>query len=193
MLTDEQLAKKAKTGDNEAYEYILKKYKGLVRKKCKAYYLENSSDDDVLQEGMIGLFFAIRDFDENKNDSFAAFASVCIKNRLLSAVKKSTRKKDIPRKKRVSLEDTITNDSGSYTLAEILKSNRLTPEEKLIADEKMASMRTRVDKILSLREKKVLGEYLKGKSYQEIADLLQMDKKSVDNAMQRIRNKIKKR
>ena len=193
MLTDEQLAKKAKTGDNEAYEYILKKYKGLVRKKCKAYYLENSSDDDVLQEGMIGLFFAIRDFDEAKNDSFAAFASVCIKNRLLSAVKKSTRKKDIPRKKRVSLEDTITKDSGRYTLAENLKSNRLTPEEKLIADEKMASMRTRVDKILSLREKKVLGEYLKGKSYQEIADLLQMDKKSVDNAMQRIRNKIKKR
>ncbi len=193
MLTDEQLALAAKSGDTVAYEALLKKYKGLVCKKCKAYYVENSSKEDVVQEGMIGLFFAIRDFDEKKNTSFAAFASICIKNRLVSVVKQNTRKKDIPQKKRVSLEDTVGDKDGRYTLAEILKNDKLTPEEKLISDEIISSMRLRVDKTLSMREKKVLGEYLKGKSYEEIAIALDMDKKSVDNAMQRIRNKIKKR
>lgn len=193
MLKDEQLAIAAKAGDATAYEQLLKKYKGLVCKKCKAYYVENSTKEDIVQEGMIGLFFAIRDFDESKNSSFAAFASICIKNRLVSVIKQNTRKKDIPQKKRVSLEDTLNVEGNSYTLAEILKNDKLTPEEKLISDEKISSMRLRLDKILSMREKKVLGEYLKGKSYQEIAASLKMDKKSVDNAMQRIRNKINKR
>lgn len=187
-ITDEQLAILAQMGDNRASEILLKKFKHLVKNICKRYYIAGATDEDVIQEGMIGLYKAIINFNPEKNDCFQAFAAMCIRRRILSQLNSANCKNNLPLNTSISLNKPITEDGS--TLGELLEDNKLDPESMFIVSEKRQSTRKRISGMLSTLEKRILIEYLKDKSYDEIAQKLQVTTKSVDNAMQRIKNKI---
>ncbi len=187
-VSDEQLAVLARMGDKRASEFLLNKYKPLVRRICKHYYMAGATDEDLIQEGMIGLYKAIMNFKHEKNDCFQAFASMCIKRRVLSQLNSANRKNNLPLNTSISLNKPIKEDGS--TLEELLEDDKLDPESMFIISEKRQSTRKRISGMLSPLEKRILIEYLKDKSYEEIAKKLQTNTKSVDNAMQRIKNKI---
>lgn len=187
-ITDEQLAILAQMGDNRASELLLKKFKHLVKNICKRYYMAGATDDDIIQEGMIGLYKSIMKFNPEKNDCFQAFASMCIKRRVLSKMNSANCKSNLPLNTSISLNKPIKEDGS--TLGELLEDDKLDPESMVIISEKRQSTRKRISTMLSPLEKRILIEYLKDKSYEEIAKKLQVNTKSVDNAMQRIKNKI---
>ena len=186
-VSDEQLALLAQTGDKKAVEILMHKYKSFVSLKCKKYYMIGATNDDIVQEGMIGLYRAIMGFKYDKNDSFKAFASICIKRRIISALKTANKQKNIPLNTSVSLEKPV--EGNNVTLGEMIEQKGLDPEEIFIHREKQKSVFGRLDGTLSCFEKKVLAEYVKNKSYDEIAKRLGISKKSVDNALQRIKHK----
>lgn len=189
---DEELLVQAKEGNAEIIDHIMEKYKHLVRKKARALYLMGGDNDDLIQEGMIGLFKAIRDFDQAKEASFRSFADMCISRQLYSAIQASNRQKHVPLNTYISLNSgTVSQDEREIPLQEVLASSGLdNPEELVIGQENARMMEEELKKSLSLYEREVLSLYLEGKDYAEIGSIMGKTQKSIDNALQRIRKKV---
>jgi len=192
-MTDEEVALLAQRGDTDASEYLLNKYKNFVRSKARSYFLVGADHEDIVQEGMIGLFKAIRDYQAERLSSFRAFAELCITRQIITAIKTATRQKHIPLNSYVSLNKPIYEEESDRTLMDVITEGRSAdPEELLIGQESYVSIESRIDQALSPLERKVLAAYLDGKSYQEIADMLGRHVKSIDNALQRVKHKLEK-
>ncbi len=189
-LTDEQLIEKFRLGDNDIIDYIMEKYKPLVRKKANAMYLIGGETDDLIQEGMIGLFKAVRDYRQGHDSSFFHFADICISRQLYSAVEASNRKKHIPLNTYVSF-NTESRENG-IPLDEMLSSQQAeSPEQLMIEYENQQDFYAALVRKLSGMERDVLDHYLEGMNYIQIAEYMGKTPKSIDNALQRIRRKIK--
>lgn len=192
-LSDEKLVTLAMSGSNEAQEIILNKYKNFVRAKARTYFLVGADSDDIVQEGMIGLYKAVRDFKADKLSSFRAFADLCITRQIITAIKTATRNKHLPLNSYVSLNKPIYDDDSERTLMDVITEETVCdPEELMLHKEAVASIEVKIGKELSSFEKSVLELYLDGRSYQEIAENLGKHIKSVDNALQRIKKKLYK-
>ncbi len=190
-ISDEELVELSASGDRRATEYILTKYKNLVRARAKTYFLAGADRDDIVQEGMIGLFKAIRDFDVTKQASFRGFAEMCIKRQIITAVKASTRQKHAPLNTYVSLSEPVYEDESERTLVDMIAERKaVDPEEMFLRREKAEMLSQEIEKKLSSLEKTVISLYLDGMNYQEIAVELGRTPKSIDNALQRIKRKL---
>ncbi|HAK43557.1 MAG TPA: RNA polymerase sporulation sigma factor SigH [Clostridium sp.] len=190
---DEELVAMAKSGNDRALEYILCKYQNFVKAKAKSYFLIGADKEDIYQEGMIGLFKAIRDFKDDKLASFKVFAELCITRQIITAVKTATRQKHIPLNTYVSLNKPIYDEESDRTLLDILSGIKVSDPESLIIDrEEMERIESKIEEVLSGLEMEVLNSYLDGKSYQEIATDLDREAKSIDNALQRVKRKLEK-
>ncbi len=191
-LPDCQLVIAARMGNDTALEFLLDKYKNFVRLKARAYFLIGADWDDLVQEGMIGLYKAIRDYRENKQSSFRAFAELCITRQIITAIKTATRQKHLPLNSYVSLNSPVYfEDESDRMLMDLLSGDEITdPVDLVISGEEIQSMQTSFGEILSDLEAQVLKLYIDGKSYQEIADELNRHVKSIDNALQRVKRKI---
>ncbi|MDI6815698.1 MAG: RNA polymerase sporulation sigma factor SigH [Actinomycetota bacterium] len=191
-LSDAQLVVTAREGNDAALEHLLYKYKNFVKIKARAYFLIGADWDDLVQEGMIGLYKAIRDYRDDRQASFRAFAELCITRQIITAIKTATRQKHIPLNSYVSLNRPVYfEDESDRLLADLLCGEEITdPIDLIISGEEMQSIKSSFSKILSELEAKVLKLYIDGRSYQEIADDLDRHVKSIDNALQRIKRKI---
>lgn len=188
--SDEELIGRLRSGDAGVTDYILAKYKPLVRKKANAMFLIGGEPEDLIQEGMIGLFKAIRDFDENQETSFFTFAGLCISRQLYSAVEASNRKKHVPLNNYISFETEM--EEGGKPLGEVLPADSMKdPEQLVIAQENIRIFFENLIKRLSPMEREVLTEYLAGRNYRQIAKKMGTSPKAVDNALSRIKMKIK--
>jgi RNA polymerase sporulation-specific sigma factor len=192
--TDDELVLRARAGDDAALEHLLLRYKNFARVKARNYFLIGADKDDLVQEGMIGLYKAIRDFRPDKQSSFRAFAELCIQRQIITAIKTSTRQKHIPLNSYVSLTRPVPQDGGEEpdrVLVDVLTQDRSSdPVEMVISREEVENMQTSFKEILSDLEAHVLHLYLEGKSYQDIAEGLKRRVKSIDNALQRIKRKV---
>ena len=192
-LLEEEVVALARDGDDKASEYLIKKYKNFVRAKARSYFLIGADREDIIQEGMIGLFKDIRDFQVDKISSFRAFAELCITRQIITAIKTATRQKHIPLNSYVSLNKPIYDEESERTLMDVLAGARvLDPEELIISREEVHSIETKIGEVLSDLEQEVLSDYLQGKSYQEIAEHLDRHVKSIDNALQRVKRKLER-
>ena len=187
--TDEELIQMIREGHTEIADYIMEKYKPLVRKKTNAMYLIGGETEDLIQEGMIGLFKAVRDFNPEKEVSFFAFADICITRQLYSALEASNRKKHIPLNTYISFSNQEGEDG--VNLEEMITEQTLSPEQIMIEQERKEEFFKKLDENLSKMERKVLYLYLEGNSYTQIAELMDKTPKSIDNTLQRIRGKVK--
>ena len=187
-FSDEELIEKLRQGENDITDYILEKYKQLVRKKTNAMYLIGGETEDLIQEGMIGLFKAIRDYRPDKDASFYHFAELCINRQLYSALEASNRKKHQPLNSYISLSD---QDNQGAVAAELLVDQERGPEQMVIEQELWEEYKKRLEQNLSKMENKVLQYYLDGNHYIQIAEIMGKSPKSIDNALQRIRQKIR--
>jgi len=193
LMIDEDMVELAKYGDSIAQEYLINKYKNFVRAKARSYFLIGADREDIIQEGMIGLFKAIRDFKGDKLSSFRAFAELCITRQIITAIKTATRKKHIPLNSYVSLNKPIYDEDSDRTLLDVISGTRITdPEELIINREEFDDIEEKMGEILSSLEWEVLMAYLEGKSYQEIAAGLDRHVKSIDNALQRVKRKLER-
>lgn len=191
-LSDEQLVKLSQEGDKEALEMILSRYENLVYSKAKPYFLVGADKEDIIQEGFIGLYKAVKDFNGDRFPFFGVFARVCVTRHILTAVKAASRKKHLPLNSYVSLDKNTYDDESDIPLQNILVFNGLQdPEAILIDRENVDGMEYKINKALSTLETEVLVRYLDGMSYQEIASKLGRDVKAVDNAVQRIKKKLR--
>ena len=189
-IPDEQLIEKIRMGDTRAQNYLLEKYKSLVNMKANRFFLVGAEDDDMIQEGMIGLFKAIQSFDLEKNNSFKTFANLCIERQLITAIKTSNRQKHIPLNSSFSLNTAAYDENDDTTVMEILDTNFVEdPLDTITKREYMELIENKIDKNLSGFEKQVLNRYIQGESYVDIASKLNSPVKSIDNAIQRIRKK----
>lgn len=192
-VPDEDIAIEAKNGNKEAIEYLIEKYDNFIKGKAKSYFLIGADKEDVYQEGMIGLYKAIRDYKVDKVSSFKSFADLCITRQIITAVKTSTRQKHIPLNTYVSLNRPIYDEESDKTLIDVVGGKSITnPEELLIDSEEVNNIENEIENVLSKLELKVLSEYMNGKSYQEIACDLDRQVKSIDNALQRVKKKLEK-
>lgn len=192
-LDDRDIAILANQGDDDAVEYLLNKYKNFVRAKARSYFLIGADKEDLVQEGMIGLYKAIRDFRDDRQSSFRAFAELCIVRQMITAIKTATRQKHKPLNSYVSFNRPVYEDEPDTTLIDVMIGSKvLNPEEIMIDQEDLESVQARIGEILSSMERRVLGLYLDGKSYQEIAILLDTGTKSIDNALQRVKKKLER-
>jgi len=192
-MQDEEIIMLATTGNSKAVDYIINKYVKLVRSKARPYFLIGADREDIIQEGMIGLFKAIRDYKTDRYSSFRVFAEVCITRQIITAIKTATRQKHIPLNSYVSLNKPLFDDDNDRTLLDIIDEKAsLDPEQMYINREQFTSIEEKIYKVLSSLEKKVLKLYLEGKSYIEIADKLEKPMKSIDNALQRVKRKLEK-
>ena len=191
QCSDEELIVRYRDGDTDAMDFIFERYKHLVRKKAKAMFLAGGDNDDLIQEGMIGLYKAIRDYNTDREASFATFASMCINRQMITAVAASNRKKNMPLNTYVSYDMPAGGDEDSdMRLVDILQSQtELNPEKLLIDKEHNWDLKSRLKEVLSTFEQQVLTYYLEGMDYTAIAKKMQKPPKSVDNALQRIRSK----
>jgi RNA polymerase sporulation-specific sigma factor len=188
-----EMVLKASNGDIIALEHIINKYKNFVKAKAKSYFLVGADKEDIIQEGMIGLYKAIRDFDGSKTNSFKCFAEICITRQIITAIKTATRQKHIPLNSYISLNKPIFEEEGERTLMETIDQEHISdPEALFIGKEEMTRIEGKINEVLSPFELEVLYSYLQGLSYQEIAKILDKDAKSVDNALQRIKKKVEK-
>ena len=193
FLNDEQVVEMCHQGDSEAEEYLLNKYKNFVRAKARSYFLIGADHEDIVQEGMIGLYKAIRDFKPEKLSSFRAFAELCITRQIITAIKTATRQKHIPLNSYVSLNKPLYDEESDRTLLDVIMEGRISdPEELIINRENLGNIHNKISEVLSGLEQEVLQAYLDGKSYQEIADALGRHVKSIDNALQRVKRKLEK-
>jgi RNA polymerase sporulation-specific sigma factor len=193
VLVDEDVVEFARGGDDAALEYLINKYKNFVRAKARSYFLIGADREDIIQEGMIGLYKAIRDFRLDKLSSFRAFAELCITRQIITAIKTATRQKHIPLNSYVSLNKPIYDEDSDRTLLDVLSGSKITdPEELIISREEFNDIEEKMGEILSSLEWKVLMSYLEGKSYQEIAEDLHRHVKSIDNALQRVKRKLER-
>lgn len=192
-MLDEDIVRQARDGSPEALEFLIMKYKNFVRAKARSYFLIGADREDIIQEGMIGLYKAIRDYKSNKLSSFRAFAELCITRQIITAIKTATRQKHIPLNSYVSLNKPIYDEDSDRTLLDIISGSKIQdPEELVINREEFGDIEEKMEEILSDLERKVLMSYLDGKSYQEIAGDLNRHVKSIDNALQRVKRKIER-
>lgn len=191
-MADEELVNGVRVGDHEALEFLMNKYKNFVRAKARSYFLIGADHEDIVQEGMIGLYKAIRDFRGDKLSSFKGFAELCITRQIITAIKTATRQKHIPLNSYVSLDKPIHDEDSNRTLWDKLTVNLSNPEEHYISQEEYHDIEDKISQILSDLERKVLMLYLDGRSYQEIAVDLNRHVKSIDNALQRVKRKLEK-
>ncbi len=193
-MADEEVVLIAQQQDNvPAQEYLLHKYRNFVRLKARSYFLIGAEREDIIQEGMIGLYKAIRDFKKDKQASFRAFAELCVTRQIITAIKTATRQKHIPLNSYVSLNKPIYEEDSDRTLLDIISGMRAAnPEDMVISREEFDDIESKMNSILSDLEWRVLMSYLDGKSYQEIAADLDRHIKSVDNALQRVKRKLEK-
>ncbi|MFN2588309.1 MAG: RNA polymerase sporulation sigma factor SigH [Actinomycetota bacterium] len=191
---DEELVDRAREGDDHAIETLLHRYRHYARAKARTYFLAGADREDIVQEGMIGLFKAIRDFQVEKNTAFRAFAELCITRQIITAIKTATRQKHIPLNSYVSLNKpasgTPEGDEDRPLSDALISAAVADPAELVISAEEIASIKQSVGRLLSGLETEVLQLYMDGKSYQEIADMLGRHVKSIDNALQRIKRKL---
>lgn len=191
-MPDEDVAKLAQSGHDDAYTYLLNKYERLVYVWTRPYFLQGAEDDDLVQEGMIGLFKAIRDFSSGSS-SFWSFAKLCITRNVISAIKGTTRQKHMPLNQYTSLHRPIYDAEGDRTLMEVLTDNKVDDPEKLVIDrERLQFTQRHIKKILSDFEYRVFRLYINGLTYKEMAARLDTHTKSVDNALCRIKLKIQR-
>jgi RNA polymerase sporulation-specific sigma factor len=191
--TDEDIVEAVRNGDSIALEYLINKYKNFVRAKARSYFLIGADREDIVQEGMIGLYKAIRDFKGDKLASFKAFAELCITRQIITAIKTATRQKHIPLNSYVSLDKPIYDEDSDRTLLDVICGTRVSdPEELIINQEEFIGLEDKMAEILSDLERKVLMLYLDGRSYQEIAVDLDRHVKSIDNALQRVKRKLER-
>ena len=189
--TDEELVELSRNGNSLAEEYLLEKYKNLVRGRARSYFLNGGNEEDLIQEGMIGLFKAIRDYSNDKETLFSTFAELCVTRQIITAVKKSTRQKHTPLNNYVSLNKAVDDESPEKTFMDVLLvSKENDPEFMFINQEDKKSAYEIMEDDLSKLEKSVLGMYLEGLSYNEIAENLDKTTKSIDNALQRVKKKL---
>lgn len=193
-LTDEEIISQLKDNeDDAAMYYLISKYRSFVRAKARSYFLMGADREDIIQEGMIGLYKSIRDFRTDKQASFRAFAELCVTRQIITAIKTATRQKHIPLNSYISLNKPIYDEESDRTLLDILSGLKVTdPEELVISQEEFIDIEAKMSDILSDLEWKVLMYYLDGKSYQEIAVDLHRHIKSIDNALQRVKRKLEK-
>ena len=192
-MTDEEVVALCHDGDSRAVEYLLNRYKNFVRSKARSYFLIGADHEDIVQEGMIGLYKAIRDYRADKHASFRAFAELCVTRQIITAIKTATRQKHIPLNSYVSLNKPLYDDESDRTLLDvIIEGKTSSPEDLLISQENLQTINLRIGEVLSDLEQDVLAAYLDGKSYQEIAKMLGRHSKSIDNALQRVKRKLEK-
>ncbi|WP_018249371.1 RNA polymerase sporulation sigma factor SigH [Orenia marismortui] len=190
-MTDDEIVEFAQDGDEVALEYLIRKYRNFVKIKSRSYFLIGADREDIVQEGMIGLYKAIRDYKVEELASFRAFAELCVTRQIITAIKTATRLKHQPLNSYISLNKPIFSEDSDRTLLDVLKGSKLSnPEELFITYEAYEVLETSIKEMLSELELQVLMEYLKGKSYQDIAASLDRHVKSVDNALQRIKRKL---
>ncbi|MDQ0209251.1 RNA polymerase sporulation-specific sigma factor [Alkalicoccobacillus murimartini] len=187
------LVEQVKLGNTQALEYLINKYKNFVRAKSRSYFLIGADHEDIVQEGMIGLYKAVRDFRGDKLSSFKAFAELCITRQIITAIKTATRQKHIPLNSYVSLDKPLYDEESERTLLDVICGNRVTnPEELLINQEEFENIELKMGEILSELEQQVLLLYLDGRTYQEISSDLNRHVKSIDNALQRVKRKLER-
>ncbi len=194
-IPDEELIHRLRGGEEGIMDHICEKYKDLVRSKAKSMHILGGDNEDLIQEGMIGLFKAVRDYDSGRDASFHTFAQLCVSRQLYTAVQASRRKKHIPLNTYVSFyEDPFERQEGKEAeLLEALSSKtQQSPEEMFLDKERMAYLETTIERELSAFEKQVLDLYVTGMGSGEIARVLGRDEKSTDNALQRLKSKIRK-
>lgn len=191
-MTDEEIVRIAQDKkDSKAADYIVNKYRNFVKAKARAYFLVGADRDDIIQEGMIGLYKAVRDFRGDKLSSFKAFAELCITRQIITAIKTATRQKHIPLNSYISLNKPIYEEDSERTLQDILAGMQASnPEELIISREEFSDIESKLSEILSDLERQVLLAYLDGKSYQEMSKELHRHVKSIDNALQRVKRKL---
>ena len=191
-MTDEEIVALAEK-DRSAEEFLLNKYKNLVKSRAKMYFLAGGDNDDLMQEGMIGLFKAIHDYNSDKQASFYSFAELCVKRQIFTAIKTAARQKHQPLNTYISLNKPVYEDVSERTLVETLAERESVDPEKLyIMHEKLKDIEKEIDEKLSDLEKRVLILHLQGMSYQEISEIINKPTKSIDNALQRIKKKLEK-
>ena len=188
--TDEDVAVQAQNGDGQALAYLLNKYKNFVRSKARSYFLIGADHEDIVQEGMIGLYKAIRDFQPSRLSTFRYFAELCVKRQIITAIKAATRQKHVPLNSYVSLNKPLYDEESDRTLLDVIEGRVTNPEELYISQEDLARIQTQISEVLSDLERQVLEAFMDGKSYQEIAELLGRHVKSLDNALQRVKRKL---
>jgi len=190
--SDEELVSYAKTGDTEATRRVLVRYKQFVRLKASSYFLAGGDGDDLIQEGYIGLYKAIRDYERGHNTTFRSFAELCVTRQIITAIKTASRQKHQPLNTYLSFSHSpCSSDYESRTLADIIPSGRTSdPVQQVISSEEVDSLTDCLQRFLSPLESQVLKYYLEGNSYEAIADLIEHDTKTVDNALQRVKRKV---
>ncbi|MCH5188399.1 MAG: RNA polymerase sporulation sigma factor SigH [Oscillospiraceae bacterium] len=192
-MSDEAVVALAQRGDEAAMDFILKKYSAAVRITANHYFLVGAEHDDLVQEGMIGLFKAIQSYSPEKSVAFRSFADLCITRNILTAIKGATRQKHLPLNSYVSLDRPVYEEESDLTMMDVVgRKDTVNPEEIVINREKVVFLGDRLAKFLSKLECQVLLYYLRGESYTDIAARLGKDPKAIDNAIQRIRRKLKK-
>ncbi|MET3684050.1 RNA polymerase sporulation-specific sigma factor [Alkalibacillus flavidus] len=193
QLNDEDVLNYVQQGEVQALEYLIRKYRSFVRAKARTYFLIGADREDIVQEGMIGLYKAIRDFQDNKQSSFKMFAELCVTRQIITAIKTATRQKHVPLNSYVSLDKPVYEEDSDRTLIDMIAEDEQSdPERLLINREKFADMEGKMQDLLSEFEQDVLELYLDGRTYQEISDQLGRHVKSIDNALQRIKRKLER-
>ena len=190
QMSDDDVAMLAQQGDGEALEYLLDKYKNFVRARARSYFLVGADHEDIVQEGMIGLYKSIRDYKPDKQSSFRAFAELCVKRQIITAIKTATRQKHVPLNSYVSLNKPLYGEESDRTLLDVIEGWVTNPEELFIGQEDVSHIHDQIGTVLSDLEQQVLNAFLDGKSYQEIAVMLNRHVKSIDNALQRVKRKL---
>lgn len=193
QLSDEELVEEVHRGNTEALDYLITKYRLFVKAKARSYFLIGADKEDIVQEGMIGLYKAIRDFKGDKLSSFRAFAELCITRQIITAIKTATRQKHIPLNSYVSLDKPIFDEESDRTLLDVITGAASEdPEELIIHREEFTYLEEKMGEILSELEREVLALYLDGQSYNEISEELNRHVKSIDNALQRVKRKLER-
>lgn len=192
-LTDEGLVEQVHLGNTDALDFLISKYRLFVKAKARSYFLIGADKEDIIQEGMIGLYKAIRDFKEDKLASFRAFAELCITRQIITAIKTATRQKHIPLNSYVSLDKPIYDEESERTLMDIITSPISDdPEYLMINREDYVYLEQKMGEVLSELEQQVLVRYLEGQTYNEISEELNRHVKSIDNALQRVKRKLER-
>lgn len=192
-LTDEELLALIQIGNPDALDFLITKYRLFVKAKARTYFLIGADKEDIIQEGMIGLYKAIRDFRGDKLASFKAFAELCITRQIITAIKTATRQKHMPLNSYISLDKPVYDEESDRTLLDMITNDvSESPEERIISQEEYAQLEAKMNEVLSELEKQVLTLYLDGQSYNEISEVLNRHVKSIDNALQRVKRKLER-
>ncbi|MFC7061805.1 RNA polymerase sporulation sigma factor SigH [Halobacillus seohaensis] len=192
-LNDEEVIERINQGQVQALDYLIDKYKNFVRAKARTYFLIGADREDIVQEGMIGLYKAIRDYQVDKLSSFKAFAELCVTRQIITAIKTATRQKHIPLNSYVSLDKPIFDEEADRTLLDVIAGSKsIDPQELMVNKERFGVIEEKISELLSELEQQVLALYLDGKTYQEISVDLNRHVKSIDNALQRVKRKLER-